>query len=59
MRQRRKRRFFTAAESADIWDRWRAVDGEPGDRAQRWLRSVPRRGLGSAGLASGSASEGV
>ena len=23
MGQRRKRRFFTAAESADIWDRWR------------------------------------
>ncbi len=113
MRLRRKRRFFTAAESAEIWDRWRkgeglksigrvfgktsssifahlspaggirppprrrsrraltlaereeisrglvhghssdrlqawtgAVDGEPGDRAQRGLESIPRRGLG-------------
>src|SRR5258708_34943817 len=27
MRQRRKRRFFTAAESADIWDRWRRGEG--------------------------------
>ena len=27
MRQRRKRRFFTAAESADIWDRWRKGEG--------------------------------
>jgi hypothetical protein len=23
MRQRRKRRFYTAAESAEVWDRWR------------------------------------
>ena len=27
MRQRRKRRFFTAAESAEIWDRWRRGEG--------------------------------
>ncbi len=27
MRQRRKRRFFTAAESAEIWDRWRKGEG--------------------------------
>ena len=27
MRQRRKRRFFTAAESAEIWDRWRQGEG--------------------------------
>ena len=27
MRQGRKRRFFTAAESADIWDRWRKGEG--------------------------------
>jgi IS30 family transposase len=25
MRQQRKRRFFTAAESAEIWDRWRGL----------------------------------
>ena len=24
---RRKRRFFTAAESAEIWDRWRRGEG--------------------------------
>ena len=33
MRQRRKRRFFTAAESAEIWDRWRKGEG---------LRSIGR-----------------
>jgi IS30 family transposase len=27
MRQRRKRRFFTATESAEIWDRWRKGEG--------------------------------
>jgi len=27
MGQRRKRRFFTAAESAEIWDRWRRGEG--------------------------------
>ena len=27
MRLRRKRRFFTAAESAEIWDRWRKGEG--------------------------------
>jgi transposase, IS30 family len=27
MRQRRKRRFFTAVESAEIWDRWRKGEG--------------------------------
>src|SRR5678815_751669 len=27
MRPRRKRRFFTAAESAEIWDRWRKGEG--------------------------------
>ena len=27
MRLRRKRRFFTAAESAEIWDRWRRGEG--------------------------------
>ncbi len=27
MRQERKRRFFTAAESAEIWDRWRRGEG--------------------------------
>ena len=27
MRPRRKRRFFTAAESAEIWDRWRRGEG--------------------------------
>ena len=27
MRQRRKRRFYTAAESAEIWDRWRKGEG--------------------------------
>src|ERR1700693_5416863 len=27
MRQRRKRRFFAAAESAEIWDRWRRGEG--------------------------------
>ena len=27
MRQRRKRRFYTAAESAEIWDRWRRGEG--------------------------------
>ena len=27
MRQRRKRRFFTAAESTEIWDRWRRGEG--------------------------------
>ena len=27
MRERRKRRFFTAAESAEIWDRWRQGQG--------------------------------
>jgi len=25
------------------------IDNEPRDRAQSWLRSAPRRGLGSAG----------
>jgi IS30 family transposase len=33
MRQRRKRRLFTAAESAEIWDRWRKGEG---------LRSIGR-----------------
>ena len=27
MRRRRKRRFFTAAESAEIWDRWQRGEG--------------------------------
>jgi len=27
MRQRRKRRFFTVAESSEIWDRWRKGEG--------------------------------
>ena len=27
MRLRRKRRFFTAAESAEIWERWRKGEG--------------------------------
>ena len=27
MGQRRKRRFFTATESAEIWDRWRRGEG--------------------------------
>ena len=27
MRQRRKRRFYTAAESAEVWDRWRKGEG--------------------------------
>src|SRR5262245_52746074 len=27
MRPRRKRRFYTAAESAEIWDRWRRGEG--------------------------------
>jgi transposase, IS30 family len=27
MRQRRKWRFYTAAESADIWDRWQRGEG--------------------------------
>ena len=27
MRPRRKRRFYTAAESAEIWDRWRKGEG--------------------------------
>jgi hypothetical protein len=27
MRQRRKRRYCTAAESAEIWDRWQKGEG--------------------------------
>lgn len=27
MRQRAKRRFYTATESAEIWDRWRRGEG--------------------------------
>ena len=27
MAQRPKRRFYTAAESAEIWDRWRRGEG--------------------------------
>ena len=27
MRRRTKRRFYTAAESAEIWDRWRRGEG--------------------------------
>jgi hypothetical protein len=27
MRQRRKRRYCTAAESAEIWDRWQEGEG--------------------------------
>ncbi len=27
MRQRQKRRFYTAGESAEIWDRWRRGQG--------------------------------
>jgi hypothetical protein len=27
MRQHRKRRFYTAAESAEVWDRWRKGEG--------------------------------
>jgi hypothetical protein len=27
MRQRRKPRFYTASESAEIWDRWRRGEG--------------------------------
>ena len=128
MRQRRKRRYCTAAESAEIWDRWQkgeglksigrvfgkssgsifshisptggirppprrrsrlaltlvereeisrglvngrslrviawsmgraASHGEPRDCPQRWSRLLPRGGLRSTGLASGTAAQGV
>ena len=39
MHQRPKRRFFTPAESAEIWDRWQRGEG---------LKSIPRRRVRTA-----------
>ena len=57
MRQRRKRRFFSAAESAEIWDRWRATSGDPesgGEYPVWWRATVPLTGSPGPGSCADS-----
>jgi hypothetical protein len=60
MLQRRKRRFYTAAESAEVWDRWRksgrfrlgvanyikplALLANPRYRSSLWYQGIARQG---------------